>query len=544
MSKSPRRSRVLALLAALFLLPGIAGADWLQVIAVVKSLVSQPVATEAPASVSPIVSELQTPSPQTVETSAVPQKLPPISAAVGANTPSAVASSDASTVALDQTPTEVPKPAPPPATPQNTTPAQTQPAQNPTPGQTAPTTGGQQNNGIVQTPAGATPVTPPQGPLPEQSSNPRLINNVFSGTDIREAFSEVASAAGVSIIPDETIKNTLVYMEFRNEPLESAIQKLAMLSGAYVKKISDTVYLVSQATPEAGLFREFAETRSYMPKNISATALQTLLPPNYKSYVQTDVKTNHLSITAPSELLPRIESDLRQIDAPARQFVVEALVTEVNDTTSKDFAFTWAWKNFAQNSDLSFTYTHASVSDIATIKALIGNGKATLRANPRITAFEGQEADLEVGQETYYSLLTGNVQYPTAQIQLIKTGVTLKFTGYIGDDGMITLDLAPEVSDAIVSINGNPTTNVRHVTTQVRVHSGDTIAIAGLIQEQSSREVTRVPILGYIPIIGELFTQRENSGSRREVIILITPHLTDQGTGVKGIDSGRQVPPP
>jgi len=387
-----------------------------------------------------------------------------------------------------------------------------------------------------------------QSPAPvssqSQSSNQKTINNVFSGTDIREALSEVASAAGVTVIPDDTIKTTLVYMEFRNEPVEGAIQKLAMLSGAFVKKVSDTVFLVSQATPEAGLFREFAETKSYRPHNTSAATLQALLPPNYKPYVQADLKTNYLSITAPSELVPRIEHDLRQIDMPPKQFVVEALVTELNENASKDFGFSWAWKNFGQNSDLSFTYTQASMSDIAQVKALIGSGKATLRANPRVTAFEGQESSLVVGQETYYSLLTGNVQFPTAQIQLIKTGVTLNFTGYVADDGTFTLNLAPEVSDAIVNVNGNPTTNVRRVTTMVRVKPGETIAIGGLIQEATSYSAKKVPLLGYLPLIGELFTQRSNTTNRREVIILITPHLADDGAGTTGQDSGRKLPPP
>lgn len=420
---------------------------------------------------------------------------------------------------------------PAPQVPNQQPPAQTPPVK-PTPTQTPP----------VQTPSPAPTVTQPT-PQPS-SQGQKTVSNVFSGTDIREAYAEIASQAGVTIIPDESIKQTAVYMEFRNEPVESAIEKLALLTGAYWKKRSDGVYLVSQGTPDAGLFREFAQTEDYLPQNQSAATLQLLMPANYKPFVMVDPKNNMLSVTAPEQILPSIIANLEKIDTPVRQFVVEALVTELTNLNSRDVGFSWSWQHFAQGDDLSLSYAKAGFSDIAKLKALIGERKATLRANPRITAFEGRESTLTVGQETYYSILTGNVQFPTAQIQLIKTGVTLTFTGYLAQDGTITLTLAPEVSDAVVSVNGNPTTNVRRVSTMVRVKPGETIAIGGLVQESTVRSSAKVPILGYIPLLGELFTQRTNSNNRTEVIILITPHLSESGVGPAGQDSNRKIPPP
>lgn len=419
------------------------------------------------------------------------------------------------------------------ATPSKTKKTAQTPEKNPASTQTAPATQGQ---------------NPSAGDVTSLSPTPpgaqKLVSNVFAGTDIREALSEVASSSGVTIIPDDTIKNTLVYMEFKNEPIDSAIRKLALLSGAYVKQQAPGVYLVSQGTPESGLFRMFAETQTFFTQNSSATAVQAMLPPNYKPYVQFDLKTNHVSVTAPSELLPKIVSDIHSIDKPPRQFVVEALVTEMDETGSLTSGFSWNWKNFAVGTDLSLNYTQASSTDVARLMALIGSGKATLRANPRVTAFEGQESSLTIGQETYFSILSGNVTFPTAQIQLIKTGVTLDFTGYIGDDGTITLNLAPEVSDAVISVDGNPTTNVRRVSTMVRIKPGETIAIGGLVQEVTNKSSSKVPVLGNIPILGELFTQRTNSTSKKEVVILITPHFSDLGAPTTGIDSPRPVPQP
>jgi type II secretory pathway component GspD/PulD (secretin) len=508
-------TRALSALAitCVFGLAGSARADWFELASVLRSLVAT-----APAP------KRTPPTPLDSGTMAVGKVS--VESVVGFTSPSdATGQGETAPMPTQQAP---------PVTPQVQSPAQSTATTN-----TQPTTK------ATGQPTTQPSVSPSPTPQPIQPSAPvqrqGFVSNVFAGTDIREALSEIASAAGVTIIPDESLKATAVYMEFRNEPIESAIEKLALLSGAYWKKRSDGVYLVSQGTPDSGLFREFAESTNYIPENEAATTLQSLLPANYKPYVQVDAKTNLITITAPTQLLSRIVADLQHIDAPVRQFVVEALVTELNGEATKDFGFSWSWRNFAQGDDLGLTYAKAGFADIAKLKALIENHKATLRANPRLSAFEGREASLTIGQETYFSILSGNVQFPTAQIQLIKTGVTLQFTGYISRDGTITLTLSPEVSDAIVSVNGNPTTNVRRVSTQVRVRPGETIAIGGLIQESNTHTVAKIPILGNIPLLGELFTHRATDNRRSEVIILITPRLSESGVGDKGIDSARKL---
>jgi type II secretory pathway component GspD/PulD (secretin) len=85
---------------------------------------------------------------------------------------------------------------------------------------------------------------------------------------------------------------------------------------------------------------------------------------------------------------------------------------------------------------------------------------------------------------------------------------------------------------------------VRRASTTVRVRPGETIAIGGLIQESTSRRVVRTPILGWIPLLGELFTHRETRQRRTETIMLITPRVSDDGVTLKGQDSDRKLPPP
>ena len=379
-----------------------------------------------------------------------------------------------------------------------------------------------------------TPTTPaskpaePKAPTPSKAAPANgLVTNLFVDADVKSVINEVASLAGVTIIADETVKEQSISIEFKNEPIESVVEKLAMVAGAYWKQQAPGVFLISKATTDSAFFPKFAETRIYSVKNQTAASIQALLSVAYKSYLSFDPKTNSIGICAPRQLLEKIMADIEKADRPARQIYVEAMVTEISLQDSLSSGFSWSLGKWSLGTDLSINAQSATGSDMLKIQALLTNHKMTLKANPHVMATSGQEASVNVGQDTYYSLLSGSTIYPTSQIQLIHTGVVLKFTGVIGEDGLITMQLDPQVSDAVTSVNGNPTSNIRNASTRVRVKSGQTIVIAGLVQETSSKQTVRGPFLGYIPLVGEIFTQRTNDKKTVETIFLITPKIVD-----------------
>lgn len=350
------------------------------------------------------------------------------------------------------------------------------------------------------------------------------ITNVFEDTDIRKVFSEVSKQAKIAIVMDSSVKSQDISIEFNNDSLESALNKLTLAAGLLYKRKGDTI-LVTDGSPDAPLFREFAVTKAFYPRNQTAETIFALLPKADAPYVNVEKTTNLLSICAPGQKLDRIMDDLKQLDIPGRQIVVEALVTDVSNQKDLSTGFSWSWKKFG-NSDGVLSYASATVDDLVQLKAMITDGRAKVRANPRICAIEGQNALLTVGAETFFPIITGTGIYQSTQIQRINTGVTLRIMGLIGDDGTLTLRLEPEVSDAVAQVNGFPSTTVRRASTVVRIKSGDTLVIGGLVQETEKDEVRRTPILSQIPLLGPLlFSNREKSKKRSEVIIMITPRL-------------------
>jgi hypothetical protein len=353
------------------------------------------------------------------------------------------------------------------------------------------------------------------------------VTNVFTDQDIRTVLSEVATLGGVTILPDTSVKAGEVSIEFKGDTVESALDKLSIIGGLMWKKKGD-MYLVSTGAPDSPMFNEFAKTKVYIPRTQPAESLYALLARSYIAYAQLDKSANMISITAPEKQLNAIWASLEAADGIRKQFVVEALVTEVSEVQGKETGFSWSWRKFAQGDDLGMSYAKATSADIVYLKAMISNNTATLRANPSILAVEGREASLTIGSETYFSIVTGNANNTFTQLQRVNTGITLKLTGFVEPGGALNLHLQPEVSDAAAPVGGNPSMTVRRVDTYLRVEPGQTIAIGGLIRDTETNESEKVPVLGDIPVVGSLFRNSRKSKKRTEIIILITPRLIAQ----------------
>lgn len=349
---------------------------------------------------------------------------------------------------------------------------------------------------------------------------PAKITNVFTDADIRTVLSEIGMAAKSTIIPDSSVKDLTISLELRDDSVESALDKLAQFGNLVWKKKGST-YLVSTGLPDAPLFLEFAVTKPYNPRTQSAESLYALLAPALQMFTRLDKDANMLSVTGPELRVEKVLEALGRIDVPQEQFIVEAMVTEVKQEKGKEFSFSWSWNNFANNA-LGLGYAKASTADVAQMKSLISNGKAEMRANPRVVATQGKEAMITVGTESYFPINSGNTQYPTITLQRIATGITLKFIGYVEPDGTLNLHLMPEVSDAVAAVNGAPTTTVRRADTNLRVKEGETIVLGGLILDTKKKNTSKVPVLGDIPVIGMLFRTESSYECKKEVVIMIT----------------------
>lgn len=177
-----------------------------------------------------------------------------------------------------------------------------------------------------------------------------------------------------------------------------------------------------------------------------------------------------------------------------------------------------------------------------TMRLLNEDADAEFLANPRVVTANNQEATIKITRNQPVPELTFNDQTATSVFNGFKDknfGNTLKVTPIINKDDFITLTVNPEISnkvgDSVFNFGGaqvsSPIIDTRQLTSQVLIHSGDTLAIGGLLQDEVTKGSTKVPVLGDIPVIGYAFQEKINQRTKRNLLIFVTPTLVKQGYG-------------
>jgi type II secretory pathway component GspD/PulD (secretin) len=161
----------------------------------------------------------------------------------------------------------------------------------------------------------------------------------------------------------------------------------------------------------------------------------------------------------------------------------------------------------------------------------IQHGSARVLADPRITTLSGHTATIRAGDNLSIALQAGGGPgtIATTQIQTFQTGVTLDITPIVNDDGLITVALHPVVNSLTGILNGIPQISTRDTQTTVALRENQTLIIGGLIQDNTQRTESKIPVLGDIPLLGHLFRNETLNGVSNELIITVTPHVVTPG---------------
>lgn len=160
------------------------------------------------------------------------------------------------------------------------------------------------------------------------------------------------------------------------------------------------------------------------------------------------------------------------------------------------------------------------------LDAMERKGSAETLANPHLMTLNGENAKLLIGQRIPVKMENSEGE---TSIKYIEAGITLEFRPWITEDGLVELDIRPKVSSLGEELyEGFPAIKTREVETRLRLKDGETFAIGGLIQTDKSESISRVPVLSSIPILGELFKQRNQETNKTELMIFITPRIVEQ----------------
>ncbi len=168
-----------------------------------------------------------------------------------------------------------------------------------------------------------------------------------------------------------------------------------------------------------------------------------------------------------------------------------------------------------------------------TIKDLQQRNVLQILAEPDLLAANGEKASFLAGGELPYPVVSGAAGQSTVSVQFKPFGVKLEFTGYIESDNTIRLKVFPEVSSLdftnAVTVSGFvlPAIATRHAETVVELRDGQSFGIAGLLDQRTTAQFSKVPGIGDIPILGQLFRSRSVNRTNSELIVIVTPYIVD-----------------
>lgn len=261
-----------------------------------------------------------------------------------------------------------------------------------------------------------------------------------------------------------------------------------------------------------------------------------------------DTQNNALLIYGTPQEMNTLQATLHKIDIIPLQVRIDAVIAEVQLNDALRYGTQFFFKSGGLNGTLTSVFNATSsfngyflagsnASQVA-LDMLQAVSTVHVLSSPELMVLDNQPARLEVGDLVPYltsqsqSTLTSSSEIINS-VSYEQTGVILEVTPRVSSDGLVTLDIAQEVSNVSTaststsstnSIN-SPTFTQRDVQSRVVVQDGQTIGLAGLIQDSVTRSNQGVPFIKDIPVIGALFGQQNNTRTRDELLVLITPHV-------------------
>lgn len=333
-----------------------------------------------------------------------------------------------------------------------------------------------------------------------------------------------------------------------------------------------TTPVISQSATGTSATPTVANTSSYGSSTASPFGgVSSGSPPN--SMIQADTATNALIITAPDPVFNMLRSVIDKLDIRRAQLYIEALVAEVSTDKASQFGIQWqdlSNLNAGDGSSLrgfggtKFSTNGASINSVAqnignasnglniglirgqitvpglgTISnlgllanALESDANANILSKPNLLTLDNEEAKIVIGQNVPF--ITGQYAQtgstatvnPFQTIERRDVGLTLRVRPQISESKAIKLQIYQEVSSVADNTNAaGITTNKRSIDTSVMVDDGSIIVLGGLIEDRVTQNLTKVPGLGDIPLLGNLFRTQSRSYKKTNLMVFLRPYV-------------------
>ncbi|HFB4746726.1 TPA: type IV pilus secretin PilQ [Neisseria gonorrhoeae] len=417
----------------------------------------------------------------------------------------------------------------------------------------------------------------------------RKISLDFQDVEIRTILQILAKESGMNIVASDSVNGKMT-LSLKDVPWDQALDLVMQARNLDMRQQGNIVNIAPRdellAKDKAFLqaekdiadlgalysqnfqlkYKNVEEFRSILRLDNADTTGNRNTLVSGRGSVLIDPATNTLIVTDTRSVIEKFRKLIDELDVPAQQVMIEARIVEAADGFSRDLgvkfgatgrkklknetsAFGWGVNSGFGGGDKWEAQTKinlpvaAAANSISLVRAISSGAlnlelsaseslsKTKTLANPRVLTQNRKEAKIESGYEIPFTVTTASGGGNSTNTELKKAVLGLTVTPNITPDGQIIMTVKiNKDSPAQCAASGNNTIlciSTKSLNTQAMVENGGTLIVGGIYEENNGNTLTKVPLLGDIPVIGNLFKTRGKKTDRRELLIFITPRIID-----------------
>jgi len=403
----------------------------------------------------------------------------------------------------------------------------------------------------------------------------------FQNIEVRSLLQVIADFTNFNVVTSDSVTGN-VTLRLKDVPWDQALDIILQARGLGMRKSGNVLWIAPKDEIAA---REKQELES----KVSIESLETLRTQGFQlnytkaaevaSQIQSsgsarllsgrgsviaEPRTNQLFVTDIPSKLEQVQQLIAKLDIPIRQVMIEARIVEADDSFGKSLGVRLGGgsrQDPAQGGGVNFGSTYGATSSTAgpnltsppfvnlpatpsgasaatfalsifnpnatrflslEISALEADGKGRIVSSPRVVTADQVKALIEQGTEFPYQTATSS---GATSIAFRKANLKLEVTPQITPEGNIILELDINKDSRGETTSAGIAINTKHIQTQVLVENGGTVVIGGIFEQTERDEVNKVPVLGDLPALGNLFKSRNKISNKSEMLIFITPRV-------------------
>lgn len=247
--------------------------------------------------------------------------------------------------------------------------------------------------------------------------------------------------------------------------------------------------------------------------------------------IETYEKKDRLILIGTPTTIEMAKVLIKSVDAQKSQVLIDLQIEEISLTGREELGI----PDFNDITFFAIEDRSIKAEFPSLLRMLQEKGSSDTLARPRLTAVHGEQASLLLGDEIPYLVTTyerdedGRV-FETQVLEILDAGITLDFLPRITEDDIITLQINTEISSFVDIGREFPQITTRRAETTARLKDGESIIIGGLIKDSEIENLSKVPFLGELPLLGELFQRKTFTRDKSETIIILTVHIIEEKT--------------